>query len=92
MVYFQTKNSKLGKFFKGLAMEEAGISYGHLVYFAFISYNLWPFINFLVNWYICVCFGKYYLEKSGNPDRSVITRCEPKNKGAAMAIIVSERE
>jgi hypothetical protein len=36
MVYFQTKNRKLGKFFEGLAMEDVGTFYAHLVYFTYI--------------------------------------------------------
>jgi hypothetical protein len=36
MVYCQTKNRKLGKFFEGLAMEDVGTFYAHLVYFTYI--------------------------------------------------------
>jgi hypothetical protein len=38
---FQTKNPNLGKFFEGLAMEDDGIFYGHLVHFT--VYGLWTF-------------------------------------------------
>jgi hypothetical protein len=41
MAYFQTKNPTLGKFLKGLAMEDVGLFYGNLVYFATTWYNLW---------------------------------------------------
>jgi hypothetical protein len=37
MVCFQTKNPTLGNFFEGLAMEDAGIFDGHLVYFKAIG-------------------------------------------------------
>jgi hypothetical protein len=36
-------------------LQTFGIIYGHLIYL-------------LVNWYIFSRFGKYYREKSGNPD------------------------
>jgi hypothetical protein len=36
MVYFQTKNPNLGKFWEGLAVEAVGIFYGYLVYFTAI--------------------------------------------------------
>jgi hypothetical protein len=65
--YFQTKNSSLGKFLEGLALQvlayfmviwstswQFGIVYGHLVYF-------------VVFWYIFHRFGMLYQEKSGNP-------------------------
>jgi hypothetical protein len=35
-MHFQNKNPDLGKFLVGLAMEVAGIFYGHLVYFSAI--------------------------------------------------------
>jgi hypothetical protein len=43
MVCFQTKNPNLGKFLEGLAMEEDGISYRHLVYFRVFCYMSWTF-------------------------------------------------
>jgi hypothetical protein len=66
MVYFQTKNSDLGKFWRTLQwmmlvyimnicsiLQPSNIFYGHLVYF-------------LVNWYIFPRVGMLYQEKSGN--------------------------
>jgi hypothetical protein len=48
----------------GLAMEGAGIFYGHLVYFVAIWYILWLFgifcghlVYFVANWYILWLFG-----------------------------------
>jgi hypothetical protein len=32
MVYFQTKNPNLGKFWRALGMEKVGIFFGHLEY------------------------------------------------------------
>jgi hypothetical protein len=46
MVYFRTKNHNLGKFWRGLAMEDCGIVYGHLVYLTVI------FLCFVAFWYI----------------------------------------
>jgi hypothetical protein len=59
MVYFQTKNPKMGKFFEGLAMEDVGIFmsilsilrpngifYGQMVYFMDKWYILWTFGKF----------------------------------------------
>jgi hypothetical protein len=43
MVYFQTKNPNLGKFWRVLAMEDAGIYYGHLVNFLAFWYILWNY-------------------------------------------------
>jgi hypothetical protein len=45
MLFFQTKNQTLGKFFEGLAMEDAGN-------FMAPWYTLRPFGIFLVIWYI----------------------------------------
>jgi hypothetical protein len=68
MVYFQTKNPNLGKFWRTLdwkmltyfmaictTLQTFGIFYDHLLYFVFI-------------WYIFPGFGTMYQEKSGNPD------------------------
>jgi hypothetical protein len=67
MVYFQTENPNLGKFWKVLQWKmfgifrailsisrPTGIFYGHLV-------------HFVVIWYIFTRFGMLYREKSGNP-------------------------
>jgi hypothetical protein len=43
MVCFQTKNPNLGKFLEGLAMEDGGLFYGHLVHFTVFCYILWTF-------------------------------------------------
>jgi hypothetical protein len=56
-------------------MEDVGVFYGHLVYYAAIWYILWQFGIFcghlvycMVIWYIYSRFGMLYQEKSGNPD------------------------
>jgi hypothetical protein len=59
MAYFQTKIPNLGNFLEGLAMEDFGILYKHLDYFAAIWYILWPFgifygylVYFSPFWYV----------------------------------------
>jgi hypothetical protein len=67
MVYFQTKNPNLGRFWRALYWKMTiyfmaiwniswtfGIFYDHLVHFVFI-------------WYILSGFGIMHQEKSGNP-------------------------
>jgi hypothetical protein len=56
--FFQTKNTNLGKFWRvlqGLAMEDFGIFYGHLVY---VFYG--HFVNFMINWDILQLFGIFF--------------------------------
>jgi hypothetical protein len=48
-------------------MENAGIFYGHMEYFAIIWYILWPFGTVVVIWYIFHRSGILCQEKSGNP-------------------------
>jgi hypothetical protein len=81
MVYFQTKNPNLGKFWRVLQWKLLA-HFCRLVYFTAIWYILWSFDMFPPFWYvvpskICifygrlVCFphfGMLYQEKSGNPD------------------------
>jgi hypothetical protein len=65
MVYFEIKNTNLGKFWRVKAMEDVGLFYGHLVYFSTI-------------WYMCRSFGIFfpfgmlYAEKSGNPAQTLM--------------------
>jgi hypothetical protein len=66
MVYFQTKNSNVGKFWRDLELKMlVCIFYGHLEYFT-ASQVLG---NVVVIWYIFPRFGILYQEKSGNPVR-----------------------
>jgi hypothetical protein len=71
MVCFQTKNPILGKFWRGLAMEDVGIFYGHLVIFTDIWYT-YVFCGHLVqeHGYLVYFtrFGILYKEKCGSPD------------------------
>jgi hypothetical protein len=62
MTYFQTKNPNLGKFCKGLAMEEVCKCYGHFDSFMAIWYILWPFN---VYFYVCLVhlFPFWYVVK-----------------------------
>jgi hypothetical protein len=53
MVYLQTKNFNLGKFWRALEWKIAGIIYDNLKYLTAIWYTLWPFGIYLnVIWYI----------------------------------------
>jgi hypothetical protein len=73
MVYFQTKNPKLGKVWK--IVEDVGIFYDILSNFTAIWYILCPpsgivyvhLAYFVVIWYISHNFGIVCQEKSGNP-------------------------
>jgi hypothetical protein len=59
-------------------MENAGIFYGHLEYITVIWYILWPFLYFVVIWYIFPRFGILCQENSGNPGplgTKVLTFC-----------------
>jgi hypothetical protein len=67
MVYFQTKNPILGKFWKVLQWKM-------LVFLGPFLSLLWPnglfyghLVHFVVIWYIFPRFGISYREKSGNP-------------------------
>jgi hypothetical protein len=63
MVYFQIKNTNLGKFWRALEWKM-------LVYFMFIWniwYILWPFGNVVVIWYIFPRFGIFCVEKIWQP-------------------------
>jgi hypothetical protein len=71
MVYFQTKNPNLGKFWRALEWKMFYIFYAHLEYIMFIWYVLWPFGNFVVVWDIFQLYGNLCQEKSGNPVISV---------------------
>jgi peroxiredoxin family protein len=61
MVYFQTKNPNLGKFFRAFEWKM-------LVYFMVIWSILWPFGNVVVIWHTFRRFGILCQEKSGSPD------------------------
>jgi hypothetical protein len=63
---FSNQKSKFGKILDGLAMEEVGIFYGHLVYFMVIWYILWTFYCHLVHF---PPFWHVVPKKSGNPDQ-----------------------
>jgi hypothetical protein len=66
MVYFQTKNTNLGNF-------QRGLQWKRLVYFKAIWSILWTFglhnlVYLLDIWYISPRFGNQHAEKSGNPE------------------------
>jgi hypothetical protein len=52
---------------QGLATENLGIFYNHLVYFSAIGNILWPFGIFRGHLLYFPCFGILYQEKSCNP-------------------------
>jgi hypothetical protein len=51
---------------EGLAMEDVGIFYGHLVHFTIFCYILWTFGLVCKNLVYFYRFGILYEEKSGN--------------------------
>jgi hypothetical protein len=57
-----------GQIFEGLAIEDFGIFYCHLVYFTTIWYILWTFGTFYGFWCIFTVLVWLYQEKSGNPE------------------------
>jgi hypothetical protein len=52
VIYFQTKNSNLGKNMEGIRLEDVDIFYCHLEYFTAIWHILWPFGKVVVIWYV----------------------------------------
>jgi hypothetical protein len=54
---------------EGLAMEDVGIIYGHLVHFTVFCYILWTFGIVRRNLVYFSRFGILFEEKSGNPVR-----------------------
>jgi hypothetical protein len=70
MVYFQTKNPNLGKFWRVLLWKI--LLYFITIwpaYFTAIGTILWPFDIFCGNLVYIPRFGILYQDKSGNPDR-----------------------
>jgi hypothetical protein len=65
MVYFQTKNPNLGKFWRALDWKLL-LFYGHLEQFTVIWDIFWPFGTFCVHLVHFSGFGIMYHEKSGN--------------------------
>jgi hypothetical protein len=66
MVYFQTKNCKLGKFRRAFGLKT--LLYFMVIWSLYIWYILWPFCNVVVICYIFTRFGILCQEKSGNPE------------------------
>jgi hypothetical protein len=64
---FSNRKSKFGYILDGLALEDVGIFYGHLVHlWSFLIFN-GHLVYFVVIWYIFPHFGISYQEKAGNP-------------------------
>jgi hypothetical protein len=64
---FSNQKSKFGKILEGLAMEDVGIFYGHLVHFMVFCYILLTLGIVRGNLVYFPRFGILYQEKSGNP-------------------------
>jgi hypothetical protein len=77
MVYFQTKNPNVGKFWKDLKWKMyIGIFYGRLVYFTTIWYILWPFGLFFGYLVYFSRFGMLHL----GVNVTIIDNIRPKNE------------
>jgi hypothetical protein len=81
---FSNQNSQLGQILEGPAMEDIGIFYGHLVYFATIWYILWTFGKVCGCLVYFSCFGMLYQEKSGNTGCSVLQTGISNSRGDPM--------
>jgi hypothetical protein len=66
---FSNPKSKFGQILGGLAMEDDGKYYGHLVHFTVFATFYGHLVWFVVVCYIFPRFGNLYQEKSGNPAR-----------------------
>jgi hypothetical protein len=69
MVYFQTQNKNLGKFWKVLQWKMFGI-FGAILSILRTNSIFYGILHFVVMWYIFTRFGMLYREKSGNPDQN----------------------
>jgi hypothetical protein len=67
---FSNQKYQFGKILEGLAMENVGIFYVHLVHFTAIWYMYFVAIWYILKlfWYIFPRFGMLHQEKSGNPE------------------------
>jgi hypothetical protein len=78
--WFSKQKSNFGLILEGLAMEDDGIFYGHLVHFTVLCYILWTFGIVSGNLVYFSRFGILYREKSGNPGpqaQTLHTTCGP---------------
>jgi hypothetical protein len=64
---FSNQRNKFGKIFEGLALEDVGVFYGHVVHFTVFCYILRTFGIVCGNLVRFSRFGISYQEKSGNP-------------------------
>jgi hypothetical protein len=77
MVYFQTKNTNSGKFWRVLQWKMlAYLSYGNFVYFTIIWSILRTFGTFCGNFAYFSHFGILYREKSGKPGQKAEKKWE----------------
>jgi hypothetical protein len=77
---FSNQKSKFGYILKGLAMEDDGIFYGHLVHFTVFCYILWAFGIVRGNLVYFSPFLYFVPKKSGNPGHQLDTIAAQKVK------------
>jgi hypothetical protein len=82
--FFSNQKYRFGYILEGLAMEDVGIFYGHLVYFTAIGVFCGHLIYFIVIWYIFRGSSVLYQEKSGNPGRQ---KCERLAKKTSVRLL-----
>jgi hypothetical protein len=77
MLYFQTKNPNLKKFWSALEwkMFEYVMPIWNMLLMLTFGMFLWSFGNFVAFWYIFSRFGILYQQKSGNPELDGLTTC-----------------
>jgi hypothetical protein len=90
MVYFQAKNSNLGKIWRALEWKTFGIFYGQKFYgrLAYLP-NCHLVIDIVVVLYIFPRFGTLCPEKSGNPDTNTKTKVGEKKVSRSRAVTPS---
>jgi hypothetical protein len=77
MVFFQTKNPHLGKFWRALEWKMlVYIIHAHLEYITAIWYMLWSFGNFVEIWTIFSTFGRIASRKIWQPCSEMVTKVD----------------
>jgi hypothetical protein len=78
------QNSQFGYILEGLAIEDVGVFYAHLIYLFYgnLIYFMAIWYIFQTIWYIFWQFGVSYQEKSGNPVFKSMLNLEKKSVSA----------
>jgi hypothetical protein len=93
--FFQTKDSRFGEIFEGIAMDDVGKFYGHFVYFTAIWYRYIFYshvVHFMAIWYIfpvLVCCTKENLATLMRTFKTLLNRfkaIDKKKKSLAEAL------